>query len=223
MEPSVLKRLLVGGCFLALLLTGLWHMGFRDLWRTPPPETVPAVQPPPADNATGGVTANATAPVQTAGGNEEMEQKSALHLAFKTINLFQGEDGFTLWRLQADWANLRQQDGIIMVETPALVYHMPPNNEELYVNSATGEVDQKNKIIRFVQNVVVTHKNSTMTGNLLIYNGTSATMSLPERGLFQGQGVSGSADTLVWYMNKRTINASGNVVVDFSAPAKKKP
>lgn len=194
-------------------------MGFRDLWVTAPPENAPVAQEAPASNG----TAQANATTQSGGGESLVDQKSALHLAFKTINLFQGEGGFTLWRLRADWANLRQQDGIILVETPALVYHMPPNNEELHVKSATGEVDQKNKTIRFLQNVVVTHKNSTMTGNMLIYNGTAATMSLPQRGVFQGEGVSGSADTLVWHMDKRTINAAGNVVVDFTSPPKNTP
>ncbi len=144
---------------------------------------------------------------------EEEAKNSALNLAFKDINLFQAEkNGFTLWRLKAEWANMQEVDGLILVEQPVLVYYLE-NNEDITIRSKLGEVDQAKKILRFMNEVHVISNDNEMFGELLIY--ADEKMTMPEGGRFQGKNSSGLADFIVWDMSTQNITAEGNVIVEF--------
>ena len=139
----------------------------------------------------------------------------------KTINLSQGEGGLELWRLKAEWANMQKEDGKIVVDRPSLTYFMPEKDKEekqktLFVTSESGVVDQKEQILRFENQVHITMDDKAIQGNLLVYNGTAKTMTLPNGGEFTGTGISGTAPFLVWDMNNKTIRAEGGVAVEFA-------
>ena len=151
----------------------------------------------------------------------EQDGQGLLELALKTINLSQGEGGLELWRLKAEWANMQKEDGRIVVERPSLAYFMPEKNKEekqktLFVTSESGVVDQKEQILRFENQVHITMDDKTIQGDLLVYNGTAKTMTLPNGGEFTGTGISGTAPFLVWDMNNKTIRAEGGVAVEFA-------
>ena len=81
----------------------------------------------------------------------------------KAINLTQGEHGAELWRLKADWGNMRRRDNVKELEKPKFTYYMPPDNAELQVASNKGEIYQDIQEIRFVDDVVATFGERSIT------------------------------------------------------------
>lgn len=146
-----------------------------------------------------------------------LDEEDALSLALQNIDMSQGQDGFEVWRLKAEWANMAQEDGKIIVHLPRLTYFMPPPDKgEMLVVSDSGTILQEEQILRFIKNVVVTQEGSRITGDLLVYNGAAATMTFPEGGVFGGEGMNGNASLIRWHINQRRIEAAGSVSVDFN-------
>ncbi len=132
-------------------------------------------------------------------------------LAVKAIEMKQGEHGIELWRLKAEWGNVRQEGGLLELEKPRFTYYMPPNNEEIRIVSEVGEVNQHTKIIRFIRSVVATYGNNTLKSPLMVYNGTSKALIFPRGTDFGGPNMDGTAHDAVWRLNDRVIDASGGV------------
>ena len=146
---------------------------------------------------------------------EQSLKQGALELAMKTITLSQGEGGFELWRLKAEWASLHKQEDSILVEQPRLTYFMKDDGKNLYVQSVRGDVNQKTQILRFVDDVQVSQDAKHLKGALLVYNGNEKTMTLPQGAVFADNGIEGTADFLVWHIDHKFIEATGNIRVDF--------
>lgn len=195
----MLKRFMLGASFLLLLGIGLWYIGFKDLFLD--------------KNST---ISLADLPLTKQESTKDSEAKNnALNLAFKNIDLFQAEkNGFTLWRLRATWANMEEVNGIIKVEAPSLLYYLE-DKSTVQVVSQLGELEQSQKILRFIQDVEVTNAENKIQGELLIYE--NEVMTMPKGGLFHGRGMNGKADFISWSMSKQTITAEGNVFVEFEA------
>lgn len=153
---------------------------------------------------------NATQPLVT---DQSLSNEKGLDLALKTISLTQGEGGFELWRLKAEWANMYKEGGLIFVEEPRLTYFMREEGKILYVQSKKGDIEQKSHIIRFIDEVQMTQDDKIMVGDLLVYNGTSKSMTFPQGGSFNATGVDGSADRFVWHIDRQHIEGIGSVKV----------
>jgi LPS export ABC transporter protein LptC len=144
---------------------------------------------------------------------------SALDLALKAITLTQGEGGFELWRLKAEWASIQKQDDKIFLLQPRLTYFMREDDKILYVQSDTGDVDQAEQILRFIDNVRVTQDDTVITGPLLIYDGKTKTMTMPEGAELTDTGMQGSYRHLVWFMDTKRIETKGDVVTHLASAA----
>ena len=144
----------------------------------------------------------------------------AVDLAIKTVSLSQGEGGFELWRLKAEWANLRKRDDTIIVEQPRLTYNMREEGKVLFVESHTGDINQKTQVLRFIEDVRVTQESKIITGGLLVYDGNDKTMTFPQGCLFTDTGVSGSVNTLVWHIDRQIIEGEGDVKVVLEGSSK---
>ena len=142
-------------------------------------------------------------------------QNSGIDLVIKSFLLSQGEDGSTLWRLKAISGKMHKESDMILIDQPALVYYLPPDNKELFVSSDRGEVIQAKKHIRFLENVLLTHNNSTITSDELIYNGNTRTMTIPRGGVLEGPKMSGRADKMIWNLATRTLECIGSVETVF--------
>ena len=123
---------------------------------------------------------------------------------------------------------MQKEDGRIVVERPSLTYFMPEKDKEekqktLFVTSQSGVVDQKEQILRFENRVHITMDDKSIQGDLLVYNGTAKTMTLPNGGEFSGTGISGASPFLVWDMNHKIIRAEGGVSVEFAGPEAPNP
>ena len=160
---------------------------------------------------TNSTAVSAETPDNRAGGGA-----TGLDLAMKSINLSQGEDGFELWRLRASAASIVKKDDFIFLDSPRLVYFMK-DGTELKVVSDRGEIHQEQQLINFIDNVVVTRGHSTITGPMLVYNGTVKTMTFPRGGMFIEPESRGKAHQIIWHINNKEIEGVGNVVVDFAA------
>jgi LPS export ABC transporter protein LptC len=148
----------------------------------------------------------------------ESSQESALDLALKTITLSQGEGGFELWRLKAEWANILKQDDIIFLTKPRLTYFME-DDKVMYVQSDSGDVEQQKHLLRFIDNVRVTQDDKILTGKILVYDGTVKTMTMPEGGELTATGVEGSGNHLVWFINTQRIETTGDVIMHLESAA----
>ena len=145
-------------------------------------------------------------------GDGADNEPNALDLALKTITLSQGEGGFELWRLKAEWANIQKENDQILLIKPRLTYFME-DGKILYVESDTGDVDQKNQILRFIDAVRITQEDKLLTGNLLVYNGTAKTMTMPLGAELAATGVDGRGDRLVWHIDTKVIETTGDILV----------
>lgn len=153
----------------------------------------------------------------------EADAEEAVDLAIKTISLSQGEGGFELWRLKAEWANLRKRDDLIIVERPRLTYNMREEGKVLFVESRTGDINQKQQLLRFIEDVRVTQEEKRIIGSLLVYNGGDKTMTFPQGCELTDTGVNGTMDTLVWHIDRQFIEGDGNVKVFLEGPEKNLP
>ena len=138
-------------------------------------------------------------------------------LAMKAINLTQGEHGVELWRLKADWGNMRRKDNILELEKPRFTYYMPPDNKAITIASGKGDIEQTDQKIRFLDSVVATYDGRTLLAPQMIYFGKSREIHCPEGGSMEGEGYEGAADRVVLNMNAEIIEAFGNVDITFDA------
>lgn len=168
-------------------------------------------------------TGAATEPAAAAPGADGNGDSGALNLALKSISLSQGEGGFELWRLKAEWANMEKANERVIVEKPRLTYFMQDGGNPLFVESVTGSIDQKTQTLRFIDAVRVSQEQKLLTSDMLVYNGEEKTMSFPYGGEFSDTGVSGTAKRLVWRINEKRIEASGGVTVYLQQDPAKPP
>ncbi|MDR0826331.1 MAG: LPS export ABC transporter periplasmic protein LptC [Desulfovibrio sp.] len=148
-------------------------------------------------------------------GAVRTDDDSALNLDIKTLLLSQGEGGLELWRLNAEWAKLLKENGLIIVDEPRLVYFMKDRDKILNVRSRKGDIEQKTQVIRFIDSVRVTQDEKTFTGGLLVYNGTQKTMTFPDGCDFTDTGMQARANSFIWFIDQKRITAKGDVAVDF--------
>lgn len=145
--------------------------------------------------------------------NADPEDVAAL--ALKAINLTQGEKGAELWRLKADWGNMRRRDNVMELEKPAFTYYMPPDNKVITITSLKGEIEQEEQRIRFIESVVATYDGRTLHAPEIVYFGKPREIVCPQGGRVEGEGYEGSARHIVWRMNKQLIEAVGDIDVLF--------
>lgn len=206
------RLLLNAGMLFSSLALALWLLWPDSNERTEPGET--------ASRTSGGApAANGTAPYGQNEPGSHSSGSSALDLALKGISLSQGEGGFELWSLKAEWANLYKAEGFIVVVQPRLTYFLrDEQGAELKVRSEKGDIKQDEQILRFMDKVKVTTEDKLLTGDLLVYNGTAKTMTLPQGGFFSTKSASGRADVISWHIDEKRIVASGHVLVDMASP-----
>lgn len=136
-------------------------------------------------------------------------------LAMKAMNLTQGEHGAELWRLKADWGNMRRSDQILELEKPRFTYYMPPEHIELTIVSDKGEIDENEQKIRFVTNVVATYRDRRITAPSLVYFGKSREVVCPEGAEMTGAGMEGTANRVVWRLRDKVLEGLGDVDMTF--------
>ncbi len=137
----------------------------------------------------------------------------AVDLSLSGVDLVQGEQGEQLWKLHAVKAWFDQQQGVIQVAQPELTYYTQPGTSEIFVRSERGIVDQKSRVARLWEDVVVTRDSGETRSDLLIYNGTAHSLTMPGDVEFFGVNMNGTARHVTWSLRENTMNAEADVVV----------
>lgn len=138
-------------------------------------------------------------------------------MSISGMHIVQGEQGHELWNLVADAAVMSEEGGDIVAQNPYLTYYMYDDEggrENLYVKSQSGDVNQKDNMIRFVGDVVVTHLEDELTTSVIIYNGPENRLDCPEKSNMNSPGMRGTANTMSWHLDDNTLHASGGVDLD---------
>uniref|UniRef100_B8DJR5 LPS export ABC transporter periplasmic protein LptC n=1 Tax=Nitratidesulfovibrio vulgaris (strain DSM 19637 / Miyazaki F) TaxID=883 RepID=B8DJR5_NITV9 len=146
------------------------------------------------------------------GATDSATLEEAVGVAMKGIELVQGEKGIELWRLKATWAQLRQSNNIIDVDSPDIVYQMD-GGRQVRILAKKGEVQQQAQTMRMWDDVHATHDSHDLFARLMVYNGTSRTMYFPEGARIEGQSLSGNATRLEWDMTSDVLRGSGGVTM----------
>ncbi|CAK7014326.1 MAG: hypothetical protein DELT_02192 [Desulfovibrio sp.] len=140
-------------------------------------------------------------------------------LAMKAINMTQGEHGAELWRLKAEWGNVRRKDNIMELEKPSFTYYMAPDNLPLTVTSEKGEVDQEEQRVTFIGSVVATHQDKVVKAPVMVYSGKNRDLVCPEGAGMTGDNMVGSANRIVWDLNAKLLTGLGDVDMSFENAA----
>lgn len=141
-------------------------------------------------------------------------------LAMKAINMTQGEHGAELWRLKAEWGNVRRRDNILELEKPNFTYYMAPDNIPLTVTSEKGEIDQETQRVRFIGSVVATFQDRVVRAPVMVYSGKERELVCPDGAVISGaNNMTGAADTVVWDFTANVLTGSGDVDMTFDYSA----
>lgn len=138
--------------------------------------------------------------------------EEAVGVAMKGIELVQGEKGIELWRLKATWAQLRQSNNVIDVDSPDIVYQMD-GGKQVRILAKKGEVQQEAQMVSMWDDVHATHDRHELFARLMVYNGTSRIMYFPEGARIEGQSLSGNATRLEWDMASDVLRGSDGVTM----------
>ncbi len=141
--------------------------------------------------------------------------EEALGLAVRGVSLFQGEDGFELWRLRASWAHISREGGVVEVDAPVVRYTLgdPALEDYMDVTSLKGRVTDNQRRLALWGNVVVTRGEQTVSGKRLDYDASTRTMVFPEGAGLDGPTASGEASRFSWNLEKNVMTGEGGVSV----------
>ena len=160
-----------------------------------------------------GMDAAKKAAIGAIAGNTSPEDVAVF--ALKALEMKQGENGVELWRLKAEWGNMKRSADTIELVTPRFVYYISPNSNEVTITSDKGEIEQKMQIIRFVDNVTSTFDERTLTAKYMVYEGKAKVATFPNGATLTGTNVAGKAEHVVWRLDNKIIEATGGVDVIF--------
>lgn len=174
----------------------------------------------------------------------------AITLALRNISISQGKEGKESWRLQAEWATLRQSSAVMRVHKPYLQYQLTNskkstqkkssknnklsslankgqynknNANTLIIHSQNGFVFDNNTKIRLIQKVQAKNQSNQINSDILDYNDTTNMAIFSESPIFSGEDVTGKALELSWDLNNNRITGKGGVEFTWSsAPTSEK-
>ncbi len=167
--------------------------------------------------------------------DEEKEgEDSTVDLALRGISLSEGENGFELWRLKAEWATLRQKADKVDLGSPHVLYRVgdagadaadPANS--LDVTARSGLIEDGNTRVTLRGNVRAEHDGNVLTGPEAIFLNNTRVLTFPDGAELVGPTLSGNARVLRWNASTNILEGEGGVSMiwipqnDESAPGSK--
>ena len=154
-------------------------------------------------------------------GLSEQEKESGgntVDLALRGISLSEGENGFELWRLKADWATLRQKADKVDLGSPHVLYRVgdagadatdPANN--LDVTARNGLIEDSNTRVTLRGNVRAEHDGNVLTGPEAIFLNNTRVLTFPDGAELVGPTLSGDARILRWNVSTNILEGEGGV------------
>ena len=117
----------------------------------------------------------------------------------KSINLVQGRDGMTIWRLKAPSGTMQQADGLISLEAPDILYYIQPDNKEIRIMAKKGEIIQHDQhVVRLWDNVTALHEDSRLNAGRMLYSTENRVMIFDQGATITGETLYTEAARMEW-------------------------
>lgn len=147
--------------------------------------------------------------------------EEAIDLAVRGVRLSQGEAGRESWTLDADWATLRQESGLVQVRDPVIRYVMgdladpdvPPEERQVIVTAETGRVEDNNTRLTMQGKVRAEYRDEVLTGPVATFRNDTRILSFPEGARLAGPVLEGSAGVLRWNLTTNILDGEQGVDV----------
>ncbi|WP_462324818.1 LPS export ABC transporter periplasmic protein LptC [Desulfoplanes sp.] len=144
---------------------------------------------------------------------ESLVPDSGVDLTLQGVNLRQGKDGRLLWTLNATSADYAKGEGIVVVESPKILYFQEDKKEPLYVEGEHGRINQKDDQIVLWSNVLARYQGNLLETTRLDYNGTSRMIFFKQAVRLTGKNMIMTAEGARLNLENEQIHAQGAVRV----------
>ncbi len=151
-------------------------------------------------------------------GEEKEGENNTVDLALRGISLSEGENGFELWRLNADWATLRQKADKVDLGSPHVLYRMGDTDaapddpaSHLDVTARSGLIEDGNTRVTLRGNVRAEHDGNVLTGPEAIFLNNTRVLTFPDGADLVGPTLSGDAKILRWNVSTNILEGEGGV------------
>ncbi len=140
-------------------------------------------------------------------------QADEINLAFTGLNLVQGDEGLEIWRLDAQWATLRQESGLIEAQEPKARYRVGDKEAEeyLYVEADSALVSENQTHLTLTGNVEAQYKEDVLHSPKAEFWNENRTLFFPSGLELSGPKLSGTAAYAEWDLENNVLDASGGV------------
>ncbi|MFV0422847.1 LPS export ABC transporter periplasmic protein LptC [Oleidesulfovibrio sp.] len=145
--------------------------------------------------------------------DKEPAAEGNVDLALSGLRLNQGEKGKKLWKLDAEKAFYDQQGDTIRIQKPDIVYYLSDDQGELLVKSAWGEIKQVEQFMRLWEAVVLVQTDKTLKTELLIYQGGSRVLTMPDKVWLDTASMNGTMHDVVWALDDNVIRSRSDVAM----------
>ncbi len=144
-----------------------------------------------------------------------------INLAFTGLNLVQGDDGLEIWRLNAQWATLRQESGLIEAKEPKARYRVGEGEGEnyLFVEADNALVSENQSHLTLTGHVEAQYKEDVLQSPVAEFQNENRTLFFPEGASLSGPKLSGTTGYAEWNLENNVLEASGGVNLVWTMPA----
>ncbi len=142
----------------------------------------------------------------------DLEADVGVDLSLRGIELTQGEEGRTQWRLTAKNAKYLQEEGRVLVEEPEVTYFLA-DGDRLTVTAPQGEVRQESQQADLWPEVKGQYAGSDISAERLSWTGEDSAITLSGNVEMDNPRMRFSGSTLRFSFEKKTLDASGGVLV----------
>lgn len=151
--------------------------------------------------------------------------EDAIDLALRGVKLAQGEAGRETWTLDADWATLRQESGLVQVRDPVIHYTLGDPDQpgdarqdgeepqQVVVTADTGSVEDDNTLLTMRGHVRATYQDSVLTGPVAVFRNDTRVLTFPDTARLDGPVLEGTAGVLRWNMATNILEGENGVDV----------
>lgn len=145
----------------------------------------------------------------------------AIDLALRGVKLAQGEAGAETWTLDADWATLRQESGLVQVRDPVIHYTLGDTDSsggaeaprQVVATADTGSVADNNGLLTMEGHVRATYEDSVLTGPRAFFRTDTRILTFPDTARLDGPVLEGTAGVLRWNMATNILEGEKGVDV----------
>lgn len=151
--------------------------------------------------------------------------EEAIDLALRGVKLAQGEAGRETWTLDADWATLRQESGLVQVRDPIIHYTLGDPDQpgdarqageeprQVVVTADMGSVEDDNTLLTMRGHVRATYEDSVLTGPVAVFRNDTRILTFPDTARLDGPVLEGTAGVLRWNMATNILEGEKGVDV----------